>query len=128
LIIQNLLVKFVTMLFPVIIIMKGYTKYIVYCLCLFVWKWGYCSKVRIHVLNVHHLSSVVKLLHLLSIVNIQHVHELEWAKLFRKSNLLPWNTNTSYLCRLPLGQQYWLSPLLMSSPAAHAWSMLQSRQ
>jgi len=53
-------------------------------------KWGY-----MYVLNVYHLSSVVKLLHLLSIVNIQHVHVLKWAKLFRKSYFLQWNKNNS---------------------------------
>jgi len=36
---------FIAMLFLVIIIMKSYTKYIVCCLCLFVSKWEYCSKV-----------------------------------------------------------------------------------
>ena len=61
-------------------------------------KWRYCSKVKIHVLNVHHLSSVVKLLRLLCIVNIQHIHVLKWARLFRKSYLLQWNKNNSYLC------------------------------
>ena len=88
------------------------------CLCLFVSKWGYCSKVRMHalffyhlslvvkllhlslvvkllhlslVVKLLHLSLVVKLLHLLLIVNIQHVHVLKWAKLFRKSCFLQWN-------------------------------------
>ena len=37
-----------------------------------------------------------QLLHLLSIVNIQHVHVLKWGKLFRKSYFLQWNKNNKH--------------------------------